>query len=57
MHARGEFLKQYLVYTIAPAARKVKEVHSALEQKVDVAFGFVLSRPPPCMLDEVTRVS
>ena len=30
----------YLAHTIAPAARKVKEVHNVLEQKVDVPFGY-----------------
>lgn len=42
MQAKGKLLKQDLARTIAPVAKKVKEVHAALEQKVDVAFGWVL---------------
>lgn len=41
MQARADILKHYLAHTVAPAARKVKEVHTSLEQKVDVAFGYV----------------
>ncbi|KAH8117181.1 hypothetical protein DFH11DRAFT_1724241 [Phellopilus nigrolimitatus] len=49
MQARGALLKQYLAHTIAPAARKVKEVHTVLEQKVDVTFGVgVLSFDDSC---------
>ena len=40
MEARAEYLRHYLAHTIAPAARKVKEVHNVLEQKVDVPFGY-----------------
>lgn len=39
MQARGELLKQYLAHTIAPAAKKVKEVHKVIEDKVDNVFG------------------
>lgn len=39
MQARSEILKQCLAHTIAPAARKVKSVHSVLEEKFDVTFG------------------
>ena len=42
MKARGALLKQYLAHTIAPAARKVKEVHASLEQNFDDAFGYVV---------------
>lgn len=41
MQARADQLKHYLAHTMAPATRKVKEAHTALEQKVDVAFGYV----------------
>ena len=40
MEARAEYLRHYLAHNIAPAARKVKEVHNVLEQKVDVPFGY-----------------
>lgn len=40
MQARGAALRHYLAHTIAPAARKVKELHHVMEQKVDVTFGF-----------------
>jgi len=39
MHARGIALRQYLAHSIAPAARKVKELHNVMEQKVDITFG------------------
>lgn len=39
MQANSEYLKQYLAHTLAPAARQVKEVHKALDEKVDVGFG------------------
>ena len=39
MQVNATALKQYLAHTIAPAARKVKEVHEKYEQSVDVAFG------------------
>ncbi|TDL25039.1 hypothetical protein BD410DRAFT_766761 [Rickenella mellea] len=39
MQAHGASLKQYLAHTIAPAAKRVKDVHAVIEQRVDVAFG------------------
>ena len=39
MQLRADQLKQYLAHSLAPATRKVKEVHNALEQKADVTFG------------------
>lgn len=39
MEAKSEILKQYLAHTMAPAARKVKNVHNTLEEKFDVTFG------------------
>ncbi|THH10850.1 hypothetical protein EW145_g1042 [Phellinidium pouzarii] len=49
MQARGDLLKQYLAHTMAPAARKVKNTHKVLEEKVDVAFGVgVLSFDDSC---------
>ena len=52
MQARGTALKHYLAHTIAPAARKVKELHNVMEQKVDVTFGYVTSLPY-CMGEQV----
>jgi hypothetical protein len=42
MEARGVALRQYLAHTIAPAARKVKELHVKYDESVDVAFGCVM---------------
>ena len=39
MEANSEHLKQYLAHTLGPAARQVKEVHKAFDEKVDVGFG------------------
>ncbi|KAI0929041.1 hypothetical protein AcW1_006095 [Taiwanofungus camphoratus] len=39
MSAQGAALKQYMVETIVPVITRVKEVHGALEDKVDLAFG------------------
>ena len=41
MEARGAALRQYLAHTIAPAARKVKEVHNKYDESVDIAYGCV----------------
>lgn len=41
MQTRGDLLKRYLAHTIAPVARKVKNIHNVLEEKVDVTFGCV----------------
>lgn len=49
MKAHGMVVKQYLAHTIAPAAKRVKEVHNILEQRVDVAFGSVLK----CRVKEI----
>ncbi|KAL5529351.1 hypothetical protein ACEPAG_5336 [Sanghuangporus baumii] len=49
MQIRADQLKQHLAHTLAPATRKVKEVHKSLEQKADVAFGVgVLSFDDSC---------
>ncbi|OCB84133.1 hypothetical protein A7U60_g8807 [Sanghuangporus baumii] len=49
MQIRADQLKQHLAHTLAPATRKVKEVHRSLEQKADVAFGVgVLSFDDSC---------
>ncbi|KAL5490167.1 hypothetical protein ACEPAI_5000 [Sanghuangporus weigelae] len=49
MQTRADQLKQHLAHTLAPATRKVKEVHKSLEQKADVAFGVgVLSFDESC---------
>ena len=53
MQARGATLKQYLAHTIAPAGKKVKEVHTALEQKFDLGFGCVDISSPRVILRRI----
>lgn len=38
INAQGVTLKQYLVQTLVPTAKKVKATHAAVESKVDVPF-------------------
>ncbi|KDQ60909.1 hypothetical protein JAAARDRAFT_191042 [Jaapia argillacea MUCL 33604] len=39
MNAQGLALKQHLVQTLVPATRHVKEVHTILEEKIDITYG------------------
>lgn len=38
INAQGLLLKEYLVQTLVPTAKKVKSIHAALETQVDVPF-------------------